>query len=385
MRVLVTVHAIESHIRAIQQAVRTLLWMGHEVRVAAPLKGRELIERTYRLPWVEADGDWTTTPGLGETLARALADGNAAFIRTVIQDYLTGPTSIAKAEAVTRIAKEWHPDAILCDATDIGSTIAASKLQILCVSLDNGWYRQLADYPDAISAGLGRHWRGRTDGHLPDTPVITPCHRDLLYSDLDVTHYRVEHPQHFNARLPAWVAGISPDKPLIFATLGSILPGVPGFDEMTVALFRRIISALNDVDCTAVLSVGRNNVQLLRPDVADHIRLTPRIEQPLFLEGARVAAIITAGGLGTVKEIVTTATPPCVIPMCSEHFLIARSFERRRLGVTVSPISAAEEIKAAVVELVTNPTYQRNCVRWQRKTASLPPLEMVLAKILRSA
>jgi N-glycosyltransferase len=386
-RVLVTVQPLESHVRAIQHVVRALHTLGYEVLVAAPEKVAALVTATYGLPYLKAGQDWTRTPGIGEQLGAALdRDGNEGFIRTIIEHYLTGPTAVAKAHDITTIIHEWRPTAILSDCTDIGSLVAAAQLGIPCISLDNGWTRQISGYRDSVSIGLDRHWPASVTEADVLTPVlhnaITPCPRELAYPDMPtMLEYRVEHPRRVGERLPPWVADIPPDRPLIYASFGSILTWVPRFDEILVPVYARIIAALADVPCTAVLSVGRAKVAELRDDLPEHIRLTPRIDQPLFLQ-AGVDLILTPAGLGTVKELLTNAIPPLVIPLWSEDFFIAQRFSSLEIGMEAPRDGPAEDLAAAVMQMLTTPAYRHNARRWQRKALALPALESVLTKLL---
>jgi UDP:flavonoid glycosyltransferase YjiC (YdhE family) len=386
-RVLVTVQPLESHVRAIQHVAHTLHVLGHDVLIATPSKMQKLVEKTYDLPYAEAGQDWTSTPGIGEQLANALVSGgNEAFCRTIISDYLTGPTALAKAKDVAAVVGSWRPDAILADCTDLGSLVTAWQHDIPCVALDNGWTRVLSEYRHILFDGM-RHqrWAGvDTDEFLTSykPPIITPCPRELIYPDIpNITDYRVEHPRRVGERLPGWAANIPPDRPLIYASFGSILTQASGFNDLIGAVYSRIIAGLREIHCTAVLSVGSSNVSRLSEDVPPHIRLVGRIDQPLLLQ-ASVDAILFPGGLGTVKEVLTNGIPSIVMPHWSEGFHIARRFVATGLGVEVPFAAPPEQIEFATQRILGDPTYAQVSRLWQRRSLSLPPLEAVLSKLL---
>lgn len=388
MRIMGTMQPLESHLRAIQQMIRTLRLLDHDACVAAPDTMAELLA-SYGLAHLSAGEDWTVTPDLSTILGDTLTlHGNESFIRTVIEKCLAGPSAASKATDVEDLADRWKPNGIFCDITDFGGRVAAAGRYPL-VLLDNGWARPLFEQQECLIECLSTLFdsetaeRQRTGNH----PILTPCPPELIYPDLltpdkpYLIGYRVEHPQRIGERLPEWAGNLRTDRPLVYGSFGSIFTCSTGFSNMINSFHARVIEALNRIECTAILSVGRSNVNALRPLAAGHVRIVPFVAQPLMLH-IGVDALLMAGGLGTVKEQLTSGVPPVVFPISSEHFWIARRYTDLGLGIGLQSTATADEIEQSVREVLSNPQYRQTSLQWRRRTLALRPLESVLGDVL---
>ncbi|WP_326680989.1 glycosyltransferase [Streptomyces sp. NBC_01237] len=386
-RILLTVQPVESHVRAISEVARLLENQGHAVRIAAPQEFGQRLMRTYGFSHVPAGIDWAADPIVGDLLSSVLVNsGNKKFVDTLLTEYLAGPSALRMARDVIGIIDEWRPNLILRDCTELGGYLAAIKCNIPQVSLDNGFIRLMTTNRESLLPALGKF---RAELGIADSEpsrasgtVLTPAPPELLLHDLpdiSVQAYRHENSRRLGERLPAWMAKIPTDRPLIYVSLGSIITCASGLSEVAVEWYRRIIAALSRIHCNAVVSVGRKNVG--RFDAPPHITVTAFAPQPLLLQ-AGVALFITHGGFGSLKESLNANVPMAIAPICSDQPDNARRCEELNMSLTLEPTDTPDEIETTVRKMLSDQSFRENTIAWQRKALALPPLGSVLDRIL---
>src|SRR5262249_40454170 len=124
--------------------------------------------------------------------------------------------------------------------------------------------------------------------------------------------YRQTNPEEAGERLPAWVAALPDDRPLVLAAFGSMYPRLGIWD----ATARDVVTALGDLDCTAVVALG---ALLSRWDGATpaNVRLVEHVPQPLLLEC--VDLFVHHGGFNSVREALRLAVPMVIIPWMTDQ------------------------------------------------------------------
>jgi hypothetical protein len=385
-RALITTLGVDSHFRAVQPVARQLMQMGNEVRVASPYPIGASLRETYGLNHVPAGVDWMNEPGTSSHLASLLArEGNDAFCRVVIGQYLGGDAALIMARDVIRICQDWRPDLILRDCTDLGANLAGEVLGVPVVSMDNGFVRLMDRHYEQVRPALDRHRAALGLSPEPGDPrqlILTPAPRDFLLSDYPpemVVEYRHESPQRRGERLPPWVEKLPTDMPLIYVSLGSILTCGAGLTEMANDLYKRIIAALRGIECTAIVSVGAGI--RARFDRPPHVRIVRRIAQPLLLQ-AGTTAFLSHCGFSSLRESINSGVKLVGLPISSDQPENAARCSYLGLGPNLATDATPAEIRAATLDVLSNNSYDRAMLEWRRRALTLPPLSQALSHLL---
>jgi N-glycosyltransferase len=386
-RVLITVQAVDSHVRAMQPVALQLMHLGSDVRVAAPDSIGKTLRDTYGLDHVSAGSDWMNEPGVSTRLANLLAiEGNTEFCRVVISEYLSGNAALKMARDLIELGHEWRPDVILRDCTDLGAYLAGEALGVRVVTMDNGFVRLMDRYHEQVRPELIRHRAALGLGPEPDGPpdevILTPSPRGFLLPDYpaeSVVEYRHENAQRQGEGLPRWVNDLPADRPLIYVSLGSILTCGPGLMEMANDLYERIIAALSGIECTAVVSVGPGiRARLKAPP---HVRIVARISQPLLLQ-AGTAAFLTHCGFSSLRESMHSGVKLVGLPISSDQPENAARCSDLGLGPSLATNATPAEIRAATLDVLSDNSYDRAMLEWQRRVLTLPSLSQALPLLL---
>lgn len=378
VRVLVTVHPAPSHLRSVAPVALAMRCAGHQVLVATPETLHAEV-RAFGLEPVCAGGHWSEAEVAG--VDRALHGlgqpwrWGHLFLRT-----LTDPSRMARD--VVRLAPAWGPDVIVHDGTELGGAWAADLLGLPCVTLGvMGGSRSLlgpGDPKDRMRPGRLAHELPVPDGGGPARPRLTVSLLPALYDPgelcgPDVRCYRHESPLRPDERLPDWVAGLPDDRPLVYASLGTVFHRIPGRLEA-------ILEGLARVECSVVVSVGADTPPDRFPPQPPHVRLAAHVPQPLLLECCDL--FVTHGGMNSVREALAAGVPMVVAPVVMDHpYNAARC---AALGVArslpdgdVSP----EALAAACREVLAGPEYRRRARAVQRAILALPPLDQLVRDV----
>jgi N-glycosyltransferase len=362
--------------------------LGCDVVVAGAESLEDSAVNTYGLRGYKRAGqDWTAPAAVAQHLADVLlSQGNTAFCKALVSEYLTGAPLSDMVTDLIPIAEEFEPDEVVRDCTEFGGLLAALHVGARVTNLDNGFARMLALHDEWIrGALLALCTEHRIAGDLPSPEsetILTPAPRDFLLNDLPnfrIESYRADAPERAGEQLGAWVTKLPVDRPLVYVSLGSIITCAPGaLTDLAVDLYSRIIEALRQIHCTAIVAVGRGNEIALRTP-AEHIRVTGITPQPLLLR-AGVDVFVTHGGRGALRD--AQGVPMVITPICSDQQDNAERCVDLRLGVSLTPEASAREIADAITTVLKRPSYRDNARLWHRRALALPPLDSVLRRIL---
>jgi UDP:flavonoid glycosyltransferase YjiC (YdhE family) len=380
-KILFTCQPIESHVRPLVPVVAACMRQGNEVVVAAPSTFGDRIGSTYGLPYVQAGRDWTTDPGVTELFAGLLSEGNDEFNRQLFTRFMAGPPTLKMACDVLEFAKHWGPDVIMHDCSEFGGYLAAVKLGIPHISLDNGLIRLVRDLHGTYAPVLTEHRRALGLDDEPDTPgshryrIATPAPGDFLLHDFgEVLSFQHVSPSRTGEHLPAWMTRIPDDRPLIYVSLGSLGPCAPSLAESVLKAYDVILDVLSDYRCTAIVAVGRDNVKRFS-NLPEHILIMANAPQPLLL---RVADLyIGHGGFGGLREAIDAAVPILILPFFADQPANATRCTELGLGVTHNPLTVtAGEVHTSVTKMLGESSYKNQMRALQRRALALPPLNV---------
>jgi UDP:flavonoid glycosyltransferase YjiC (YdhE family) len=378
VRALVTVHPAPSHLRSVVPVARAIRCAGHDVVVATPATLHAEV-RAYGLEPVCAGGHWSEEEVAG--VDRVLGGlGQPWRWGHLFLSTLTDPSRMARD--VVALAPAWGPDVIVHDGTELGGAWAAEVLGLPYVTLGTmGGSRSLlglgAPEDRMLVRPLAREdsvrWRPGPPPPRLNVSLLPPVYDPAETAAPDVRCYRPESPLRGDERMPDWVAELPDDRPLVYASLGTVFHRIPGRLEA-------IVSGLAEVNCSVVVSIGPDTPHDRFPTQPAHVRLAAHVPQPLLLECCDL--FVTHGGMNSVREALSAGVPMVVAPVVMDHPYNAARCEA--LGVAralpegdVSPAALA----AACREVLGDDGFRRRARAVQRAILALPPLDQLVRDV----
>ena len=137
------------------------------------------------------------------------------------------------------------------------------------------------------------------------------------------------------------------DRPLVVVSMGTT-----PMDEGPV--LRHVLSALGELPVRVVAQVGEHVDADALPQ-ADNLVVTGYVRHAAVLPHTSV--VVTHAGLGTVSSALAHGVPMVCIPLGRDQPLTAARVEAVGAGRVVSPDAPADDIAAAVADIVGDPTY----------------------------
>jgi UDP:flavonoid glycosyltransferase YjiC (YdhE family) len=358
VRVLCTVTGSPSHARAMLPIARGLAEAGHEILVATS----EYLVPTYDGEPVNVQ---VTMPDLGEVILNireysAIHNGGVPDERLDMISFAGEKHVTTAYEKTFPLAKDFAPDLVLRDGSELSGCLIAEALDVPLLSVPSGAGNSLD--PDGLLPLLNER---RREVGLPESADRNAIYRNgridcmphrysfANYAPPQAFAYRQPLDVKRNLRLPAEVAALSGDKPLVIASIGTTLGMVKTIREQGVAAdehspeaatpLAAIVSGLSEVDCHAVVATGGYPVEV---PVGDNVHLYDWIPQPLLLQCAQ--AFLTHCGYNSTREAVGAGVPMAGLPLMGDQEYHATRAEEMGLGKKVP-----EESGAAIAETVT--------------------------------
>lgn len=376
MRILFTTHPAYGHFHPLLPVAEAARAAGHEVAFAVSERFRKVIERlgflviTAGLNWLESDHS---------SIPDELRPPPDCSLEVFFAQQFLSATAPPLARDVVIASESWMPDIIVRERTEFGGALAADILGVPCVAIQvaspslmtpemlavmaepyNAARTRLGLSPDPGLAAL----EGQTvlvfappSLHDPDVP-LPPNLVSLRPASAD----RTAEPD-----LPAWAQALGEERPLVYATLGTV------FNDPTYGLpfFPAIIEALAEEPVDVVITVG--------PEVDPGYLGTPpanvRVERyvPQSLLFPRCSAVVCHGGYGTLLTAVEHGVPLVVVPYGADQPINARSVERLGIGRVVHENDVnADRMREAVRSVLKDPRWRIEMVRIRDEMEALP-------------
>jgi UDP:flavonoid glycosyltransferase YjiC (YdhE family) len=385
MRTLFTVQPSIGHLHPLVPVATALAAAGHEVAVCTSESFRSEVE-AFGLPHIAAGLDWLTEdrstwqafppmPPPGPEFAK--------FVVTVFADV----TTAKMVPDLLHIAQGWKPDLIIREAMEYGGAIVAERIGVPHVSVAGNGYSAV-DSPEVryfpgnrrmVGEPMARHRAAA--GLEPDPEVLMP-HRHLTLCFTPPSWDGPDAPRPANAfylrhtstvtpgaELPEWARQL-PDRPTVYASLGTVFNKTPGVLEA-------IVEALRDEPANVIVTIGSDeDPERFGPQPAN-VRLDPYLPQPLLLQHCDV--FVTHGGFNSVKESLAAGVPMVVVPITADQPYNAERCAAQGVGRIIDPAGRSPEaIRDAVRDVLSNTVYGDNVRRVQAEMAALPgPARMV--------
>ncbi len=315
MKVLFTTHPGLGHLHPLVPVAQALQEAGHEVAFACAQsfcpRVAALGFRCFPagLDWLESEVE-RTFPELQEV---PLEQQDSTWMVTNVFADIAAHRMVPDLLAICR---EWQPDLIVRNDFEFAACIVGSVLDIPYATIaietflpNYMWEPHLADHLAYLRSAYG----------LSPYPALEMLHPYLYLSFLppsfqfpqfrlpDVAHtLRSPAFDHSGSEnLPAWVADL-PDRPTVYATLGTVFNHAP-------QVFRSIIAGLRDMAVNVIITVGSHQDPAQFGPQPDHIHIERYIPQSLLLPHCAMA--ITHCGFQTTLSVLNHSLPMLAVPI----------------------------------------------------------------------
>lgn len=405
LRVLVCAVAGRGHLGATLPLVEALHGAGHRVRLVIAEHGARL---------VDARLDVVPVPSPPASLAAQSREVGARAMQRAVEGDPIGADRIYIRESfgrlgtridgptVRRQVETFQPDVVLADPFASAGLVAAVESGTpLALASFAAWAplrRCLEELAAGAAEGAGRSGPSQADltTAIDEATVFSPIPPSLEAPDPDRTprrirRWRISEPgdphdlperlrRLIRADVEAGPAG-SGRRPLVYATLGSVLGAIPPLARRFLDAF---FEAMSRLDLPAVLTVGKDAPASLTtaapPNVAVE-RFVPH--RPLM---RHAAVVVSHGGLNTVLDAVAAARPQVVLPMHAGDGrwngarLEALGAGRCLADDALDAASLAEAIAAAVASPAPSPVVRALA----EELAALPDPATAVAELAHS-
>jgi UDP:flavonoid glycosyltransferase YjiC (YdhE family) len=282
------------------------------------------------------------------------------------------------------VCERWKPDLLLRDPTEYASAVVAARrgLRVAQVAIS------LADHERgsvAVAApALEEHHRGLVDAVVA-TPFLTRFPASLDPPAFPTTLRFREADRAAQDPLPDWWD--SPDTPLVYVTMGTVL----GHMTHAAGVYRTVLRAVAALPVRVLLTVGR----FFDPDALGPVPENTHVER--WVDQARVlpsaALVVCHGGSGTLFGALAAGVPVVSVPVFADQFGNARRVAEFGAGlvVEVAPPGAdsravvseadAPQITAAIETALAAPAYRERAQVLAAETANAPTPDEVLARL----
>ena len=351
MRVLFTALPYPSHLRTFIPVGQALLIRGHEVTVALPAFAHHYLA-AYGFDLVAIEG---------------LRQGSADRPAPAVPEEFAGGLAWHNAQEYLEVAPRVRADLVLHEDTEFGGYLAAQRLGLPHVCIGSCGAANTIDR-DWLLPRLNTH---RTRLGLPADPDGSLLFRHLFIDFLPPAYpfsrypipnrraYRLALPDHPGESLPAWLAELPADRPLVLAAAGTLAQPSAG------RLAEAAVKALAGLDCAAIVLTGADVAG------AGNVRVVTRLPQPLLLPGCDL--FVTHGGLNSVREALQCGVPMVLTPFGADQPNNAERCAEHGFGVVVDPATAtATELADACRRVLTDPAFRVRVRQAQRSFLAMP-------------
>lgn len=374
MRVLFSFAGGSGHFLPLVPLARAVRAAGHDVAFA----GQPAMTAA-----VEAAGFTAFATG-GETLRTApvrtpLLAYNAAQEDRAVRDGFAGRTARARAAALLELCGRWGPDLLVCDELDFGAMVAAERLglphaSVLVIAAGALVRPELVRAPlDALRAEHG----------LDPDPELAMLRRHLVLSPLPPAFRDPAFPLPATARpirpatgeggagAPAWLDALPADRPVVYATLGTV------FHLESGDLLERMVAGLRDLPVSLMVTTGREiDPASLGPQPA-HVRIERYVPQSLLLP--RCSLMVSQAGSGGVTGALAHGVPMVLLPIGADQPANAARCDALGVARVLDPVGCSSAmVREAAQAVLADPAYRAAAARMAQEIAAMPdPAEAV--------
>lgn len=373
MRVLFTSLPATGHFNSIMPTARAVAAAGHDVAVCC----------------ANAFADEVTVTGLqhlpgGAETIESLEYGGPPMgdpgrLRFMQLEVFAGRAALAMLPDLLRHIEAWQPDLVVRESLEFAACLAAEKLGLPHASIGTSAHSSLGDRRAVFAEALTLR---RAELGLPSDPDAEMMFRYLQFAfvpprwDGDVVHpqtvhfIRYDNPHRPAELRPAWLDAPR-DRPLVLASLGTVMHDQPG-------LFEAIIEAVAGEPLEVVAAIGRDQDPARFRTPPANVRIVRFVPQIQVLEAS--AMFITHGGFNGTKEALRMGIPLIVIPIGADQPYTAERVEALGLGRRVGADERnSATIRDRVREVMADGRFRDNARGFAADMEALPPMDHAVA------
>ncbi|MEG5262784.1 glycosyltransferase [Pseudomonas sp. JDS28PS106] len=372
-----------SHFQALQALAQTLIERGHRVTFFHQVDARRWLTDT-RIGF-HALGQDTHPAGSLQGALRQAANPSGPLGLIAIIRQLSATTAMLCDELPAALAEE-RIDALLCDQMEAAGGLVAEGMGLPFVSVacalpvnrEPGVPLPVMPFAYATDESSQRMYQGSTQVYdwlmkplrrvlhdksqklgVPARDALHECLSPLAQISQTIAGFdfpRQRLPEHFHGVGPLRAAQqdeqglwpIDPQRPLVFASLGTL-------QGSRLGMFRQIATACRRIDAQLLVAhcggLGSIEERLLLQAGATWV--TDFAPQRWALQQAAIT--VTHGGLNTVMDAIAARTPMLVMPIAFDQPGVAARVAHAGVGLQLSRRARASRIATQLQRLMDHP------------------------------
>jgi UDP:flavonoid glycosyltransferase YjiC (YdhE family) len=381
MRGLITTQPESGHWHPLVPLARSLNTAGHDVAFASTPAGSSAIAaNSFRCFSLGTNSTQEELAAQGERLGTLLpGDRVAAFWAEIF----AGTRATRVLPDLLAVCHEWRPTLIVREYMEFAGCVAAERMGLphaaVQISAWRPWLQPL------LAAPLDRL---RDSVNLPSDPDLAMPYRHLMLVTAPPSFRDPASPLPPTARslrpvifdqsgqeqLPEWLED-RPERPTVYATMGTAVNQVPGILE-------DIVAGLQEEPITLIVTTGRDRAPEDFGPQPPHIHLERYIPQSLLFPYCDL--VVTHGGTGTVMAALGNRLPMVILPVAADQPDNARRCVDLGVAETVTTDERAPgTIRAATRKVLADPRYQENAARLRVEIQAMPGPDHAVALLER--
>lgn len=264
---------------------------------------------------------------------------------------LAGVAAPARAGGVARAVADWQPDVLIHDETEMAGPVVAAAAGIPWADQSVGILRPLSmarlagetlePLCEEYGVDVGPHAGLFRFLYLDVAP---PSMQSAEIGEVDVAHpvqNAIIDPGAEGAALPDWARSLPPERPVVYASLGTV------FNARARAVFDAVLEGLREEPVSLILTVGTDNDPAAFGPQPEHVHVERFIPQSMLLPYCD--AVVNQGGTA-ILAILAHGLPVLVLPQGANQFhnaaaCVAAGVGRRLLPAEVTPASVRDEVR----------------------------------------
>jgi UDP:flavonoid glycosyltransferase YjiC (YdhE family) len=317
---------------------------------------------------------------------RRIRDGPASAVAGLIdRELFAGRCTEAMLPVARAVRDEWRPQLVVRETCEYASAVVAhdagiaqAQVGISLAEIEFDVLTMVAPILDRFASGVA--------AAIAAAPYLTSFPPSLDHSPWSDSR---------RFRLPSAAVNVPRERqrgdgePLVYVSFGSVLGHLP---EAT-SVFRIALDAVGGLRARVLLTVGRTiDPQGLGP-LPDNTRVERWVRQDEVLGQADL--VVCHGGSGTTFGALAAGVPLVVCPMFADQSRNARAVEDAGAAVVVGTGQPQEgglralrlqdtlALRAAVEQVLNDPSYRRAATRIAAEMAAMPTLDDVIAGLVR--
>jgi UDP:flavonoid glycosyltransferase YjiC (YdhE family) len=280
----------------------------------------------------------------------------------------------AKVDQLLTEMTAWQPELVVHETADLAAPAVAAALGLPSAQHSFGRLLPPACVERAAPA-TAELWRRLGLEPDPASGLFRGPYIDIwpasLQDNAPPEGTAVEHlrPVTITSGDPAWEAHLDGGRPTVYVTLGTV------FNDLS--LFRIMLDALADLDCSVLATVGRNNDPGALDPIPENAIVERYVRQADVLPFCDVA--VGHGGSGSTLAALAHALPMLLVPQAADQFENAAACAAGGAAICLHPDAVTtDNVRAAVHALLDDPAPRAVAASVAREIASMPsPADVV--------